>query len=118
MKSGTRTGEREEAPMFGMRRRGSISAVFGAAVLAWMPLAADAQQSAKVPRLGWRGNNSPTFPPYEGFREALRDLGYIMARPSPSRRDGREAISIACPRSRANSFASMWICCSWPATRD
>jgi putative ABC transport system substrate-binding protein len=61
--------------MFGTRRRGSISAVFGAAVLAWMPLA-DAQQSSKVPRLGWLGNNSPTFPPYERFREALRELGY------------------------------------------
>jgi putative ABC transport system substrate-binding protein len=63
--------------MFGMRRRGSISAVYGAAVLAWMPLAADAQQSTKVPRLGWLGNNSPTFAPYEGFREALRELGYV-----------------------------------------
>jgi len=51
-----------------------LSVAFG---LAWVPLAANAQQAAKLPRLGWLGNNSPTFPPYEGFREGLRELGYV-----------------------------------------
>jgi putative tryptophan/tyrosine transport system substrate-binding protein len=63
--------------MFGIRWRGAISTLLGAVVLAWVPLAADAQQPAKVPRLGWLGNNSPTFPPYQRFREGLRELGYI-----------------------------------------
>jgi putative ABC transport system substrate-binding protein len=51
-----------------------LSLVFG---FAWLPLAADAQQATKVPRLGWLANNSPTFPFYEGFREGLRALGYV-----------------------------------------
>jgi putative tryptophan/tyrosine transport system substrate-binding protein len=52
----------------------ALSLVFG---FAWLPLAADAQQATKLPRLGWLANNSPTFLPYEGFREGLRDLGYV-----------------------------------------
>jgi hypothetical protein len=51
-----------------------LSLVFG---FAWLPLAADAQQATKVPRLGWLANGSPTFPPYEGFWEGLRELGYV-----------------------------------------
>jgi len=51
-----------------------LSLVFG---FAWLPLAADAQQAAKLPRLGWLANNSPTFPPYESFWEGLRELGYV-----------------------------------------
>src|SRR5262252_2687555 len=48
--------------------------VFGSSCL---PLAADAQQAAKLPRLGWLANNSPAFPPYAGFWEGLRELGYV-----------------------------------------
>jgi putative ABC transport system substrate-binding protein len=45
--------------------------------LAWLPLAANAQQAPKLPRLGWLGSGAPTFPPYEGFRQGLRELGYV-----------------------------------------
>jgi putative ABC transport system substrate-binding protein len=78
--------------MLDMRRR-EVTAFVGAAgvwralllrlslsllgTLACLPLAASAQQAPKLPRLGWLGNGSPTFPPYEGFRQGLRELGYI-----------------------------------------
>jgi len=45
--------------------------------LACLPLAASAQQAPKLPRLGWLGSGAPTFPPYEGFRQGLRELGYV-----------------------------------------
>jgi putative ABC transport system substrate-binding protein len=45
--------------------------------LASMPLATDAQQAGRLPRLGWLGNYLPSFPAYEGFREGLRELGYV-----------------------------------------
>ena len=60
-----------------MRRDALLLGLAVAFGLAWVPLAANAQQATKVPRLGWLGNNSQTFPPYEGFREGLRELGYV-----------------------------------------
>jgi putative tryptophan/tyrosine transport system substrate-binding protein len=60
-----------------MRRREFISVVGGAAILAWMPLAADAQQPNKLPRLGWLGNLAATAPVYDGLRQGLRELGYV-----------------------------------------
>ena len=60
-----------------MRRHAFLLGLAVAFGLAWVPLAANAQQATKVPRLGWLGNNSPTFPPYAGFREGLRELGYV-----------------------------------------
>jgi putative ABC transport system substrate-binding protein len=46
-----------------------------------LALAASAQQAPnKLPRLGWLGNGSPTFPPYEGLRQGLRELGYVEGR--------------------------------------
>jgi putative tryptophan/tyrosine transport system substrate-binding protein len=58
-----------------MRRRTFISIVGGAA---W-PLAVRAQQAGKVPRIGFLGVGSPsTFAArLEGFRQGLRDFGYI-----------------------------------------
>jgi putative ABC transport system substrate-binding protein len=51
----------------------------GAALLA-TPLAAEAQQAAKVPRIGALGG-SPAFSPLrEAFLEGLRDLGYVEGR--------------------------------------
>jgi ABC-type uncharacterized transport system substrate-binding protein len=41
---------------------------------------AEAQQAGKIPRVGWIGNMAPPPPPatqYEGFRDGLRELGYI-----------------------------------------
>jgi putative tryptophan/tyrosine transport system substrate-binding protein len=55
-----------------MRRRDFISLIGGAATSAW-PIAARAQKSAKVPRIGII-DDAPTW---EHFRQGLRDLGYI-----------------------------------------
>src|SRR5215472_9585859 len=61
--------------------RRTFLAVTGAVLLA-APLVAEAQQAGKVWRVGllvpavgpWRGR------PYQGFEEALRELGYIEGR--------------------------------------
>src|SRR6266568_5475028 len=46
------------------------------------PLAAEAQQAAKVPRIGYLGNYPPgAFPQnHEAFLQGLRDLGYVEGR--------------------------------------
>jgi ABC-type uncharacterized transport system substrate-binding protein len=42
------------------------------------PLVAAAQQPlGKMPRLGWLGNHPPSFKPYQGFYQGLRELGYV-----------------------------------------
>jgi putative ABC transport system substrate-binding protein len=42
------------------------------------PLAADAQPPVKVPRIGWLFTGDPArLPPLEGFRQGLRELGYV-----------------------------------------
>src|SRR5215470_4205226 len=60
-----------------MRRRDFI-AVMGGAVATW-PLAARAQRSGKVARIGLLGTTSPSgyASQVEGFRLGLRDLGYV-----------------------------------------
>jgi putative ABC transport system substrate-binding protein len=49
------------------------------AVLLTEPLAAEAQQAGKVPRIGFLTTPSPTAAAYylEAFREGLRELGYV-----------------------------------------
>src|SRR5712691_4019735 len=54
-----------------MRRRDLITILGGAAV-AW-PLAARAQQPARIPRIGILDDT----PMWQAFRQALRELGYI-----------------------------------------
>jgi putative ABC transport system substrate-binding protein len=54
-----------------MKRRAFISLIGGAAA-AW-PLAARAQQQAKIPRIGIIDNS----PQWNAFRRGLRDLGYL-----------------------------------------
>ena len=44
------------------------------------PLAADAQQAAKVPRVGFLTLGSPPSPYFEALREGLRGLGYVEGR--------------------------------------
>src|SRR6516162_8327935 len=60
-----------------MQRRQFISVLGVAAILAWVPLAADAQQSNKLPRLGWLPTFAATSPLYDGFRQGLREMGYV-----------------------------------------
>jgi putative ABC transport system substrate-binding protein len=59
-----------------MKRREFVTVLGGAAV-AW-PLAARAQQSAKVPRVGFMGNSTEALEAnlVRPFREGLRELGY------------------------------------------
>jgi putative ABC transport system substrate-binding protein len=45
--------------------------------LVGVPVTTSAQQPDKLPRLGWLKNLSATAPWYDGFREGLRDLGYV-----------------------------------------
>ena len=62
-----------------MRRREFISLLSGAAV-GW-PVAANAQQAAKIARIGWLGTNlAPNPQRPEAFRQGLRDLGYVEGR--------------------------------------
>jgi len=60
-------------------RRTFLSALTGGLLAA--PLAAEAQQAAKVPRIGYLALN-PTANPHlhEAFRQGLRDLGYVEGR--------------------------------------
>ncbi len=45
------------------------------------PLAAEAQQTAKAPRIGWLGDNPAAGPHLrEAFLQGLRDLGYVEGR--------------------------------------
>ena len=48
--------------------------------LAASPLGTDAQQSAKVPRIGALVVASPGFAPLAGFQQGLRELGYTEGR--------------------------------------
>jgi ABC-type uncharacterized transport system substrate-binding protein len=42
-----------------------------------LPLAVEAQQSTKLPRLGFIGNQSASWPPYQAFWQTLQELGYV-----------------------------------------
>jgi putative ABC transport system substrate-binding protein len=57
--------------------RRSFVIMMGSGVLA-VPLFADAQQAGKTPRIAVLGNEDN--PPWEGFRQGLRDLGYVDGR--------------------------------------
>ncbi len=61
-----------------MDRRAFLGTLTGALLAA--PLAAEAQQTGKVPRIGALVVASPGFPPIEGFRQGLRELGYVEGR--------------------------------------
>src|ERR1700693_2861726 len=62
---------------FLMMKRRKFITLLGAAT-AW-PLAARAQQTGKMSRIGYLGSSSPSLEPHyvEAFRQKLRDLGYV-----------------------------------------
>ena len=62
-----------------MRRRTAGLIVTLALGLLAAPLAADAQQRPKIPRVGYLGAVGPTVgaPNLAAFRQGLRDLGYV-----------------------------------------
>jgi putative ABC transport system substrate-binding protein len=62
-----------------MERRAFISSITVGLLAA--PLAAEAQQAGKVPRIGYLAFNLATSPHlHEAFRQGLRDLGYVEGR--------------------------------------
>src|SRR5262245_52232327 len=65
-----------------MRKHTRLLRLVLAFALACMPLATNAQQAEKLPRLGWLGNFAATLPIYEGFRQGLRELGYVEGKNS------------------------------------
>ena len=58
-----------------------LSLAVGGLLLA-VGLCAEAQQPKKVPRIGFMIGTSPTIVPdrIEGFRQGLRELGYVEAK--------------------------------------
>ena len=62
-----------------MRRRDFMALVVGASAMAW-PFGADAQQAAKVTRIGYLASNLTNQGPLEAFRQGLRELGYVEGR--------------------------------------
>ena len=63
-----------------MTKRAEFLRLALAFVLAWVPLAANAQLAEKPPRVGLLGSYSPTSRLYEAFRQGLRELGYVEGR--------------------------------------
>jgi putative ABC transport system substrate-binding protein len=65
--------------MHGQRRRGCGTLVALACGLLAAPLAAEAQQTPKIPRIGYLGafTSSAGAPLLEAFRQGLRELGYV-----------------------------------------
>src|SRR5262245_46257070 len=61
-----------------MSRRAFVAAIVGGLLAA--PLAAEAQQTAKVPRIGILRSGAPPDPLLEAFKHQLRDLGYVEGR--------------------------------------
>jgi putative ABC transport system substrate-binding protein len=64
--------------MIGLRLTFSITLLLGGL---FSPVAAEAQQAAKAPRIGYLAGNLAASPHlHEAFRQGLRDLGYVEGR--------------------------------------
>jgi hypothetical protein len=74
-----------------MRRREFIALLGGAASPIGLPLAAQAQQPEKIPRIGLLLHLSPgPSTELDAFRQGLRELGYIEGQNRPSARHGHD----------------------------
>src|SRR5437660_8524434 len=92
--------------MSSIRRREFILLLGGAA--AW-PLAAQAQQAARVPRIGWIAIGTPQGSEFfEAVRQGLRQLGYVEGQSVIIEAVGRPTSVIACQNSCANCWPSMY----------
>src|SRR5438034_9544841 len=54
--------------------------LIAAGALLAAPLAAEAQQTAKIARIGWLGDRPAAGPRLEAFFQGLRDLDYVEGR--------------------------------------
>src|SRR6476660_5779090 len=54
-----------------------ISGLLVASLLGLTAVFAEAQQSAKIPRIGYLGLSDSSSPLFESFRQGLRELGYV-----------------------------------------
>src|SRR5215470_2515703 len=93
-----------------MSRRAFLAA--GAVFLA-APVAAEAQQAAKVYRIGYlaqgSGSGAASLRPLEGFRQGLRELGWVEGQNTFSSSIAtRRAKSIGCPGSQTSWSGSRW----------
>ena len=71
-------------------RRTFLATVTGALLAA--PLAAWAQQSGKIYRIGFVWDSPAVWPhALEAFRQGLRDLGWVLSSTTPFRRLSRNA---------------------------
>jgi len=58
-----------------MRRRDFLALLGGIGV--WWPVGTHAQQKAMIPRIGYLSPGAPTDGMVDGFREGLKELGYV-----------------------------------------
>src|SRR5437773_7775182 len=60
-------------------KKAGWSSILVAAVLLAFAVEAEAQQAAKIPRIGYLSGTSPSTSPdrREAFRQGLRELGYV-----------------------------------------
>ena len=70
-------------------KRAAVSSILVAVVLLALGVIAEAQQAAKVPRIGYLSLAAKASPRDEAFVKQLRDLGGSMARTSRSSIAGR-----------------------------
>jgi hypothetical protein len=84
-----------------MRRREFIMLLGGATAAAGWPLAARAQQAA-LPVVGFLDGRVPDAlaDRLRGFRQGLKEAGFVEGRTSPSSIVGPRITPIGCPRSR------------------
>ena len=85
--------------------------------LIWLPLAVEAQQSTKLPRLGFIGNQSASWPPYQAFWQTLQELGYVEGKNIAIEARFADGNFDRLLSLRTNLSVSMLTCCMSRATK-